>query len=81
MFVGSLTCEKEPLMGLHAQLKEALLRPAIIVVIGFRFGDPYIRETFDLALRSNRDLKVVCCLRRAPKREASLRRLMKDFPS
>ena len=73
--------ETEPFKTLHARLKETLLRPTIIVAIGFRFGDAYIRETFDFALRSNRDLAVVCCLRRAPERDTALWRLMKDFPS
>jgi hypothetical protein len=56
------------------------LQSEAVVVIGFRFGDPYIRELFDFALRANQDLLIVCCLTRSPEANSTLAVMMASFP-
>jgi hypothetical protein len=66
---------------LHRLLKDILLQKHIVVVsIGFRFGDPYIRETFDFGLRANSDLQIICSLTSQPPPGSPLNELMKAFP-
>lgn len=72
--------EREPFRTLHHLLKTVILQPATVVAVGFRFGDPYILETFDFALRANSGLKIVCCLTKTPPNGTPLDRLLKDFP-
>jgi hypothetical protein len=72
--------EEEPFLTLHDLLKSTLLQYEVFVVIGFRFGDPYIRELFDLALRANENLRVICCLNHAPESETPAARMMSRFP-
>jgi hypothetical protein len=72
--------ESEPFKTLHCLLKDALLRSAVVVSIGFRFGDPYIRETFDFALRANSALRLVCSLTSQPPSGSPVDELMKAFP-
>jgi SIR2-like domain len=71
--------EQEPFITLHELLKTALLECAAVIVIGFRFGDPYIRELFDFALRANPTLRVICCLTRAPEAKSPLSAMMDRF--
>jgi hypothetical protein len=72
--------EIEPFKTLHGLLKDILLTDALVVSIGFRFEDPYIRETFDFALRANSALRVVCSLTSQPPLESPLSELMTRFP-
>jgi hypothetical protein len=72
--------QEEPFKTLHNQLKDGLLRPGTMIVIGFQFADPYIRETFDFALRANKTLRLICCLRRSPESNTPLKNLMEAFP-
>ncbi|MDA2914195.1 SIR2 family protein [Acidobacteriia bacterium AH_259_A11_L15] len=72
--------EGEPFKVLHDRLKEALLKQVVVVAIGFRFADPYIRETFDFALRANDKLSVISCLRSIPPDGTAVRELMRAFP-
>jgi len=72
--------ELEPFITLHTLLKTVLLRCEAVVVIGFRFADPYIREIFDFALRANPDLRVICSLTRSPDAESPLSAMMDRFP-
>jgi hypothetical protein len=73
--------EEEPFITLHNILKKALLHCDAVVAVGFRFGDPYIRDLFDFALRMNASLRVLCCLTKPPERGSHLRNLMDRFPS
>jgi hypothetical protein len=72
--------QEEPFITLHTILKNALLRCEAVIVIGFRFGDPYIRELFDFALRANPTLRVVCSLTRSPEPNSALASMMEQFP-
>jgi hypothetical protein len=72
--------EEEPFKTLHNQLKQSLLLPRAMIVIGFQFADPYIRETFDFALRANKSLRLICYLRRSPEPSTPLKNLLEDFP-
>jgi hypothetical protein len=72
--------EEEPFLTLHNVLKSSLLKYDVFVVIGFRVADPYIRELFDIALRANENLRVICCLNRAPESGTPLSRIMSQFP-
>ena len=72
--------ETEPYITLHAQLKRALLKSEAMVVVGFRFGDPYIRELFDFALQANPMLRVVCSLTRTPETNSPLAQMIESFP-
>jgi hypothetical protein len=71
--------EIDPFKTLHERLKDILLEDAVVVSIGFRFADPYIRETFDLALRANSALRVICSLTSQPPPGSPLSELMKRF--
>jgi hypothetical protein len=71
--------QEEPFITLHTILKAALLRCEAVIVIGFRFGDPYIRELFDFALRANPTLRVICSLTRLPEPNSALAALMEQF--
>jgi hypothetical protein len=73
--------ETEPFIKLHDLLKAELLRAEAAIVIGFRFGDPYIRELFDFALRANSRLRVMCSLTRPPEAESPLAKMMGRFPN
>jgi hypothetical protein len=73
--------EDEPFKTLHDRLKKALLEAGAVVAIGFRFADPYIRETFDMALRANRELHIVCCLRSDPEPNSPVAELLETFPN
>jgi hypothetical protein len=73
--------EIDPFKTLHDRLKKILLTDALVVCIGFRFGDPYIRETFDFALRANGRLQVVCSVTRQPPPGSPLSELMTRFPN
>ncbi len=70
----------EEIAKLHNRLKDDLLDSAALVAVGFRFADPYIHETIDFALRANRELRVICCLKHDPQPNAPLWRLMQAFP-
>ncbi len=72
--------ESEPFKTLHCLLKDTLLGATVVVSIGFRFGDPYIRETFDFALRANDVLRLVCSLTSQPPAGSAVDELMKTFP-
>jgi len=72
--------EEEPFVTLHQLLKSVLLEYEFLIAIGFRFGDPYIYELFDLALRANRRLQVIYCLTRAPESGSPLSRMSAQFP-
>jgi hypothetical protein len=72
--------ETDPFKTLHNRFKDSLVSSSVVFVVGFQFGDPYIRETFDFALRANPHLTVVCCLRQMPVPGAPLARLMRSFP-
>jgi hypothetical protein len=72
--------EEEPFKTLHDRLKDIVLKERILVAIGFRFEDPYIRETFDMALRANAKLHVLCCLRTEPSDASALRKMLVAFP-
>jgi len=72
--------EHEPFFTLHTLLKIALLQCEAVIVIGFRVADPYIRELFDFALRSNTSLRVVCSLTRPPEPNSALSTMMHRFP-
>ncbi len=71
--------EQEPFIALHDLLKTELLQSDAAIVIGFRFGDPYIRELFDFALRANTKLRVICCLTRPPDVKSPLSAMMDRF--
>src|ERR1700691_1297087 len=71
--------QEEPFITLHTILKAALLRCEAVIVIGFRFGDPYIRELFDFALRANPTLRVLCSLTRSPEPNSALATMMERF--
>jgi hypothetical protein len=70
----------EEIVKLHNSLKDDLLDSAALVAVGFRFADPYIHETIDFALRANRELRVICCLKHDPQPNARLWKLMQAFP-
>jgi SIR2-like domain len=72
--------ETDPFRTLHARFKDSLLRSSAVVVIGFQFADPYIRETFDFALRANPQLRLICCLRHNPENDTPLANLIHAFP-
>lgn len=72
--------EQEPFITLHTLLKTVLLQCEAVVVIGFRFADPYIRELFDFALRANPNLRVLCSLTRPPDAQSHLSAMMGRFP-
>src|SRR6266566_3227017 len=72
--------EEEPFLTLHNLLKSSLLQYDVFIVIGFRLADPYIRELFDIALHANENLRVICCLNRAPEWGTPLSRMMCQFP-
>jgi len=72
--------EIDPFKTLHQLLKDTLLRDVLVLSIGFRFGDPYIRETFDFALRANDALQLICSLTSAPPPGSPLHELMKPCP-
>jgi len=72
--------EQEPFLALHNLLKSTLLQYDCIITIGFRFGDPYIYELFDLALQANPRLQVIYCLNRAPEPNSPLSRMTAQFP-
>ena len=46
-----------------------------LVSIGFQFGDPFLRELVNFALRANEKLKVLCCLRSKPADQSTVRDL------
>lgn len=73
--------ESDPFLTLHVRFKDSLLRSSTVVVIGFQFADPYIRETFDFALRANPRLTLICCLRRKPQNNTPLANLIHAFPN
>src|SRR5260370_31497272 len=58
--------EQEPFLTLHNLLKSTLLQYDCLIAIGFRFADPYLYELFDIALRANPRLQIICCLNRTP---------------
>jgi len=72
--------EEEPFLTLHNLLKSILLRYEVLITIGFRFADPYIRQLFDIGLHANKNLRVVCCLNRAPEATYPLANMMEQFP-
>jgi hypothetical protein len=73
--------ETDPFRILHIRFKDSLLRSSAVVTIGFQFADPYIRETFDFALRANPQLKLICCLKHMPKINMPLANLIRAFPN
>jgi hypothetical protein len=58
--------DEEPFVSLHRLFKRALLTHVTLVSIGFQFGDPFLRELVDFALKANYKLNVLCCLRSEP---------------
>jgi SIR2-like domain len=72
--------EVEPFITLHSRLKTALVESDAVVAVGFRFGDPYIRELFDFALRANPRLRIICSLTRLPDSNSPLSAMMNRFP-
>lgn len=72
--------EVEPFATLHNILKSAVVQCDLFVVIGFRFGDPYIRELFDFGLQANKRLRVVFSLTRPPESDSPIARMTKRFP-
>jgi len=72
--------EIDPFKTLHRLLKDILLRDVLVLSIGFRFGDPYIRESFDFALRANAALRLICSLKSEPPPGSSVEELIKNFP-
>jgi hypothetical protein len=72
--------ETDPFRTLHNRFKDSLLESSVVLAIGFQFADPYIRETFDFALRANQRLRIVCCLKRKPASNTPLANLMNSFP-
>ena len=72
--------ETDPFKTLHIRFKDSLISSSVVFVVGFQFADPYIRETFDFALRANPELKVLCCLRQMPSLGSPLASLMQSFP-
>jgi len=72
--------ESDPFLTLHVRFKDSLLTSSTVVVIGFQFADPYIRETFDFALRANPRLRLICCLRHMPQNNTPLANLIHAFP-
>jgi hypothetical protein len=73
--------ETEPFKILHNRFKGSLVGSSTVFAVGFQFADPYIRETFDFALRANPRLRIVCCLNRFPPPNSPLARLMHEFPA
>jgi CTP:molybdopterin cytidylyltransferase MocA len=73
--------ETDPFRTLHTHLKDSLVRSSAVVVIGFQFADPYIRETFDFALRANPRLRLICCLKHMPQVNTPLANLIHTFPN
>lgn len=73
--------EDDPFKTLHDRLKDTLLNTVALVAIGFRFADPYIFETFDMALRANHKLRIICCLKNEPDSKWPLARLIRAFPN
>jgi hypothetical protein len=71
--------ESEPFAHIHNLLKEALLRCDVAIVVGFRFGDPYIRELFDFGLRANQNLRMICCARKQPDGSSHLANILQTF--
>jgi hypothetical protein len=72
--------EQEPFLTLHNLLKSVLLQYEFLIAIGFRFADPYIHELFDVALRANRNLRLIYCLNRAPESGSALSSMEAHFP-
>ena len=72
--------ETDPFRTLHNRFKDTLVKSSVVFVIGFQFADPYIRETFDFALRANPRLRIVCCLKHLPQPNTPLASLMHAFP-
>ncbi|HTT18258.1 MAG TPA: SIR2 family protein [Candidatus Sulfotelmatobacter sp.] len=72
--------ERDPFKTLHNRFKDSLVGSSVVFVVGFQFADPYIRETFDFALRANPNLKIVCCLKDVPAMGTPLSSLMCAFP-
>jgi len=72
--------EEEPFVKFHNLLKETLLQCQVVIVIGFRFADPYIRELFDFALLANPRLRVICSLNRRPESNSPLSTMIERFP-
>ena len=72
--------EADPFRTLHNRFKDSLVKSSVVFVIGFQFADPYIRETFDFALRANPQLRIVCCLKHMPTPNMPLANLMHAFP-
>ena len=72
--------ETDPFRTLHNRFKDSLAKSSVVFVIGFQFADPYIRETFDFALRANPGLRIVCCLKHLPQANTPLASLMHAFP-
>jgi hypothetical protein len=72
--------ETEPFRTLHNRFKDSLVKSSVVFAVGFQFGDPYIRETFDFALRANSRLRIVCCLKHVPQPNTPLANLMRAFP-
>jgi SIR2-like domain len=72
--------EQEPFLALHNLLKSTLLQYDYLIAIGFRFADPYLYELFDLALRANSRLQVICCLNRAFESGSPVSRMAAQFP-
>jgi hypothetical protein len=72
--------ETDPFRTLHNRFKDSLVKSSVVFAVGFQFADPYIRETFDFALRANPRLRVVCCLKHVPQPNTPLANLMCAFP-
>ena len=72
--------ETDPFRTLHNRFKDSLLKSSVVFAIGFQFADPYIRETFDFALRANPRLRIVCCLKDMPSPKTPLANLIHAFP-
>lgn len=72
--------ETDPFRTLHNRFKDSLVKSSVVFVIGFQFADPYIRETFDFALRANPQLRIVCCLKHMPTPNTPLANLIHAFP-
>ncbi len=57
-FKGTPT--KEPFISIHERLYQRLNEVKVVFVLGFAFRDPYINNLFEFAMRTNKELKVLC---------------------
>ena len=67
LYFGYKAVPNEPPFDfLHDRLADALRAPGLVVLVGSRMIDPYIRHLFETALRLNDELRMICVLRSDP---------------